>query len=212
MRSPVYKVSPASCVIVHEAAMGRCMNDVRAGSLASRGRESSGFIGQSGTNARRDGGSSCAAGLAASLVLEGRSELGDERQSRAAPKHLGAKVRGPRIDVVAGDVERRALAQQVALRVQGRIDLVPHVSEDDLLDAIAPLGRPASARAENPAHVAAGILERRKVVVERGDETEVVQHGRDIQHLRVVRDPLQPTQACRPKYERSQWLTSAAEL
>ena len=192
--------------------MGRCMNDVRAGSLASRDRESSGFIGQSGTNARRDGGSSCAAGLAASLVLEGRSELGDERQSRAAPKHLGAKVHGPRIDVVAGDVERRAVAQQVALRVQGRIDVVPHVSDDDLLDPIAPLGRPASARAENPAHVAAGILERRKVVVERGDETEVVQHGRDIEQLDVVRDPLQPTQACRPKYERSQWLTSAPEL
>src|ERR671937_509583 len=104
--------------------------------------------GQSGADARRDGGRGGAAGLAASLVLEGRSELGDERQSRAAPKHLGAKVRGPRIDVAAGDVERRALTQQVALRVQGRIDLVPHVSDDDLLDPIAPLGRPASARAE----------------------------------------------------------------
>src|SRR5205809_245966 len=64
-------------------------------------------VGQSGTNARRDSSSSRAAGLAASRVLEGRSEL--------------------------------------------------------------------------------------------GDETEVVQHGGDIEQLGVVRDPLQLAQACRPE-------------
>ena len=57
---------------------------------------SSGF-GGSDAHARRDGGGSGAPGLAASLVPEDRRKLGNERQSRAAPKHLGAKVRGSRI-------------------------------------------------------------------------------------------------------------------
>ncbi len=79
--------------------------------------------------------------------------------------------------------------------------------------SVAPLCRPASPCAEDPSHISPGLFERREMIVERGDETEVVQHGRDIEKLGVVRDPsLSAPRLADHRYERTQWLTSAAEL
>ena len=156
--------------------------------------------GQPGADARRDGGSGGAAGLAARLVLEGCSELGNQRQSRVAPKHVGAEA-------------PRATSQRCGRRCRAPC---PHAAGDPpgpgrdrprrhmcrtmiSLDPITSCHRPTGACAEYPAHVAAGILERRKVVVERGPETEVVQHGGDVEQLGVVRDPFQPTEARGPE-------------
>src|SRR4051812_5754752 len=142
--------------------------------------------GDANGEAGSDGGRGRAGGLASRLVLERRQELGDEVEPRKPLQDLGPEVAGPDVGVPAADVEPGPLAQEVALDVERRIDLTPHVPDDDVLDAGAALRWPTRGGGEYPADVAAGVLERRAGVVERGHQAEIVQHRSDVQQLAVV--------------------------
>jgi hypothetical protein len=83
--------------------------------------------------------------------------------------------------------------------VECGIDLVPHMANDDLLDADATLARPAGTGRKHPAHITAGIFERRDMVVERADEAEVVNHGGDVEQLPVVGNTTELAERRRPQ-------------
>ncbi len=97
--------------------------------------------------------------LASRLLLEAPRELSGQAQPRERHHHLGAQLGRPGIGAASGDVEAGRELQQVTLGIGGHLDLVSHVSHGGVLQPLPALDRPAGARTEDPADVAAGVLE-----------------------------------------------------
>ena len=101
------------------------------------------------------------------LFREAGREFGGQAEARIPRQHLIAKSRRKVPRVSTGDVDAGGHLEQKAFRVLGRIDRVPHVSHHDLRDPFAAGRRPARSGAEQPGEVAADVLERDSVIVER---------------------------------------------
>ena len=73
------------------------------------------------------------------------------------------------------------------------------MGHDHAGDATAPIGRPARAGGEHRGDMAAADLERQHVVVELGEQAEVVQHRRHVEQLGVDAHGAGRAQVCRPQ-------------
>jgi hypothetical protein len=87
------------------------------------------------------------------------------------------------------EMSNAVAASSAPLRVDRRIYRVGHVRHDHLAGPQAPRHRPPGRRPEHPGQVPAGVLEVDPMAVERGDQPEVVQHGRHVQQLVVDAHP-----------------------
>src|SRR3954467_545049 len=92
-------------------------------------------LGESGP----DGSGRRTARLAISLPLERGEKLLHKPEPRVPLQHRHTEVARPALRIAPGDVESRAFAEQVALDVEGGIDLVPHMTYVDLVDPHPPL-------------------------------------------------------------------------
>ena len=86
----------------------------------------------------------------------------------------------------SGNVEACGDFKEVALRVEGRVYLGPHVALDHLGDANAASSIPSCARGEGPARGATGHLEGDGVRVEVLRNAKVVKQRRNVEQLCVI--------------------------
>ena len=129
-----------------------------------------------------------AAGFTPGLVLKAPYELGAKAEPGVLADNVACEGPRPPLRVAARDVQPGGELQQMTLGIQRRVDLVPHVADDDLGRASPPFDRPSRTGAEDPGDVAAGLLEGNRVAVELRDEPDVVQHRGHVEQLRIEPD------------------------
>ena len=98
------------------------------------------------------------------------------------------------------DVEGRRARHQVSFGVVGRLQVEPHVPDDDLAETVAPLARPAGTGGEHPGEMTAGLLESHGVTVELRHQADAVEHRRREKQFGVL-DALPDAQRRRPQVD-----------